>query len=112
MHSFDLSVSRAPYGLAFPIDDLVAARGWAEERNLRLTVVLDCTLDGAEFEELLILAPPGAQRRTLTVWRTQVGVYAQTPNGSPRSFATMQELLGQVRPVRSRTPWRQRLGLA
>ncbi len=112
MHPSDLSVSRAPYGLAFAIEDLVAARSWAEQRHLKLSVVLDCTMDGAEFEELLVIAPPGARHRTMTVWRTQDGVCAQTPSGQPHSFATMADLLGHIRPIPRRTPWRQRLGLA
>ena len=112
MHSSDLSVSRAPYGLAFEIDDLTAIRRWAEERRLRVSVVLDCVMDGAEFEELLVLAPAGSQRRTMTVWRTQDGVCAQTPSSSPHGFRTVQDMLSHIRPVRARTPWRQRFGLA
>ena len=111
MHLPDLPTACAPYGLAFAVDDLMLVRNWAEQRGLKLSITLDCQMDGAEFEELLILAPPGAQRRTLTIWRTQDGVYAQTPASSPHCCHSLRDLLAQIRPVRARTPWLQRLGL-
>ncbi len=113
MPSSSVSVRTVAYGLAFQVEDLVEVRSWAEQRHLRLTIALDRTLDGAEFEELLILAPAHAQRSTLTLWRTKDGYFAQAPQGTPHCFDTVHELLGQLRPVRSRrAAWLQRLGLS
>ena len=108
------STIAAPYAVAFSIEDLILVRSWAEQRSLRLTVATDQVLDGAEFEELLILAPHNRQRRTLTVWRTQTGVFAQTPHGRPRSFDTVRDLLDALRPAqqRQRAHWLRVLRLA
>ena len=103
---------RNAYGLAFEIEDLVLLRSWAEQRHLRLIIALDRTLDGAEFEEMLFLTPRHAKRKTLTLWRTQDGIFAQTANGAPRGFATLGELLGDIRPARTgRTGLLRRWGL-
>ena len=112
MHSFDVSAVKTAYGLAFAVEDLVMLRNWAEQRQLRLTVALDRVIDGAEFEELLVVAPPSGRRRTLTLWRTQDGIFAQTATGAPQDFATMQDVLDQLRPARAaRSGWLARLGL-
>ncbi len=104
----------APYAVAFSIEDLILVRSWAEQRSLHLTISTDQVLDGAEFEEMLILAPRNRQRRTLTMWRTQASVFAQTPHGRPRAFATVKDLLDALRPAqqRQRAPWRRLLRLA
>ena len=108
----DVSVRNA-YGLAFEIEDLVLLRSWAEQRHLRLTVALDRMLDGAEFEEMLFLSPSHAKRKTLTLWRTQDGIFAQTASGAPRGFASMGELLDHIRPAKpSKTGLLRRWGLA
>jgi hypothetical protein len=113
MHHSDVSVARAPYGLAFEVEDLLLLRSWAGQRRLQLTILLDRIVDGAEFEEVLVVAPAGSDRRTLTFWRTQDGVFAQPPGGRPHGFATMHDLLEHVRPARpKRSVWLQRLGLA
>jgi hypothetical protein len=91
------SLLKAPYGLSFPIEELVLVRRWAEERALNMIVALDQTLENAEFEEMLILAPPDRKRRTLTIWRTLGSVFLQVPNGRPRSFATVEEALASLR---------------
>jgi hypothetical protein len=113
MHHSDVAAARAPYGLSFPIEELILLRSWAEQRKLQLIVALDWVLDGAEFEELLILSAAGdSRRRTLTLWRTQEGVFAQTLHGRPHGFETLRELLSQVRPTqKKRSVWLQRLGL-
>ena len=104
----------APYAVAFSIEDLLLVRSWAEQRGLRLTVATDQILDGAEFEEMLIIAPANRQRRTLTVWRTKDGVFAQTPQGRPRGFACTKDLLDALRPAqpRQRAGWMRMLRLA
>ncbi len=105
---------RAPYAVAFSIEDLLLVRSWAEQRGLRLNIATDQVMDGAEFEEMLIIAPPNRERRTLTVWRTQDGVFAQTPQGRPRSFACTKDLLEALRPAqpRQRAAWKRLLRLA
>jgi hypothetical protein len=99
MHSYATSLFKGPYGLCFPIEDLVLVRSWAEKRGLLMIVALDQTLDCAEFEEMLILAPPDRKRRTLTIWRTLGSVFLQVPHGRPRAFATVQEALASIRPA-------------
>lgn len=99
MHSHATSLFKPPYGLAFPIEELVMVRDWAGARGLCMIVALDQTLDYADFEEMLILAPPDRKRRTLTIWRTLGSVFLQVPHGRPRAFATVQEALASVRPA-------------
>ena len=77
MNRTETSLRSTPYGLAFTLADLVVARKWAEQRNLHMNVVLDAIIDGSEFEEMLVIAPEGSARRTLTIWRTADTVYAQ-----------------------------------
>ena len=113
MHSSNVFARRVAYGLAFTIEDLTLVRNWAEQRHLRLAIVLDRSVDGAEFEELLVLAPVQAKRSTLTLWRTKDGIFAQAQHGVPHRFETVGELLSQVRPVRSRrVAWLHRIGLS
>ncbi len=101
----------APYAIAFSIEDLILVRSWADQRDLRLTVVTDQVLDGAEFEEMLIISPRNRDRRTLTLWRSENTVFAQTPQGRPRAFYTVKDLLESLRPVqRLRGGWLRMLG--
>jgi hypothetical protein len=106
MHSPATSLFHPPYGLSFPIEELLFVRRWAEERQLRMIVALDQTAESAEFEEMLILAPPDRNKRTLTIWRTLGGIFVQLPNGKPRSFPTLEEALASLRPA---TPKRNKL---
>jgi hypothetical protein len=98
------SLFKAPYGLSFPIEELVLVRRWAEERALNMIVALDQTLENAEFEEMIILAPPDRRRRTLTIWRTLGSVFLQVPHGRPRAFATVEEALASLRPAAAKRP--------
>jgi hypothetical protein len=102
MHSHASSLFKPPYGLSFPIDELVLVRNWAEARGLCMLVALDQTLDHAEFEEMLIIAPQDRRRRTLTIWRTLGSVFLQAPHGRPHAFATVQDALASIRPAASR----------
>ena len=107
-----VSTVKTAFGIAFAVEDLVMLRNWAEQKRLRLTIALDRVIDGSEFEELLMVAPPAGRRRTLTLWRTQDGIFAQTSAGAPQGFATMQDLLDQLRPTRAaKAGWLTRLGL-
>jgi hypothetical protein len=81
---------KSPYGLAFAVQDLVQVRAWAAGQGLGMQVLLDQVLDGAEFEELLLIARPGRGRRALSVWRTSAGIIAQASSGQPLLFSTMK----------------------
>ncbi len=88
-------------------------RSWAQQRGLHLTIATDQVRNGAEFEEMLILAPQGGQPRCLTVWRTANSVFAQTPQSRPHGFTTLKELLDALQPAqKARSPWRRLLGLS
>lgn len=103
----------APYAIAFSIEELILVRSWSEQRGLRLTIATDQVLDGAEFEEMLIISPRNRERRTLTLWRSHNTVFAQTPQGRPRAFYTVKDLLDSLRPAQKpRAGWRRLLGLA
>jgi hypothetical protein len=103
---------RRPYGLSFAIEELILVRGWAAERQLRLAVALDHMADGLEFEEMLIISAPNRRQPTLTLWRIDTGILAQTEQGPPRYFATISDMLAAIRPARKRrTSWRQWLGI-
>ena len=110
-----LSQTRAasPYAIAFSIEDLILVRSWSEQRDLCLSIVTDQVLDGAEFEELLIISPRNRDRRTLTLWRSHNTVFAQTPHSRPRAFHTVKDLLESLRPApKPRAGWLRMLGFA
>jgi hypothetical protein len=78
---------RTPYGLAFPLHELVFVRDWARRAGLRVSIRLDQVLDGAEFEEMVVLTATGRPCRAVSLWRTANGVIAQQAGGQPRVFA-------------------------
>ena len=80
----------APYGLSFPVQDLLLLRGWAEPRGLRMEILLDQVMDGAEFEELILVRRRGRGRRAISIWRTSAGVIAQAVGSHPMLFSGMQ----------------------
>jgi hypothetical protein len=103
----------APYAICFTIEELLHVRGWARHRELRLQILTDQVINGAEFEEMLIIGPAGRARRTLVLWRTQNALFAQTPQNRPQAFDTIASLLAAFRPAtRARHAWLRRLGLA
>lgn len=100
-----------PYAVAFSIEELLLVRSWAEQRGLHLSIATDQVINGAEFEEMLILAAPGRQTRTLTLWRTPTAVFGQTPHSRPRAGETLKDVLATLRPVqKSRLSLRRLLG--
>ena len=111
----------APYGLAFPVHELVFIRAWAEKRGLTMRVLLDQVLDGAEFEEMLLIRGLVKSRRALTVWRVSGGeVVAQSEGGQPRAFGGVHAALSHAGAVfsmqgppsgRHHSAWRRLLGL-
>jgi hypothetical protein len=93
MHLPAAARSRAPYGLAFPVHELVHVRTWAAQGGVRLRIALDQVLDGAEFEELLFIVSPDRRRRALSVWRTKAGIVAQASNGKPLLFSSANAVM-------------------
>ncbi len=105
----NLSMSSIPpYGVAFAIEELLLMRSWVRQRDLQMTIATDQVINGAEFEEMLMIAPSGRERRCLTVWRTHSAVFVQTPQGRPRAFGTLKDALSSLRPTRAAyTGWRR-----
>jgi hypothetical protein len=81
---------KAPYGLSFTLKDLLYIRSWAERGGLRMEVLLDQVMEGAEFEELLLLRRANAGRRALSIWHTSEGIIAQAAGGQPKLFSGAQ----------------------
>ncbi len=101
------STAKRAYGLSFDIEDLVLIREWAAERCLRLTIALDHTSDGVEFEELLLLHAASSREPTLTIWRTGDNFFAQPADRSPQRFTSVGEILARLRPAQARRAgWR------
>ncbi len=89
---------RRPYGLAFMIEDLAHIRSWAEARGLVMLVTLDRVIEGAEFEEMIVLSPRGRVDRRMILWRSFGTIYAQPPNAKPRGFTTVPQALDWLAP--------------
>jgi hypothetical protein len=89
MHAPAGSRPIVPYGISFAVADLVAVRDWAARHNLNMEVLLDHVLDGAEFEELLLLRGVGGAKRILTLWRVAGAILAQQSGTHPLAFTTM-----------------------
>jgi hypothetical protein len=81
------------YGLSFAVADLIYVRDWVQRREFCLSILLDQVLDGAEFEELLLIRARLRGRRALTLWRTVSHVIAQAAGGQPRAFSGVQPAL-------------------
>jgi hypothetical protein len=84
---------RNPYGLAFPLAELIHVRAWALQRGLSLSVMLDQVIDGAEFDELLVIRRHGPGPSALTIWRTAGSVIAQAVGDQPRAFTGIEPAL-------------------
>ena len=80
-------------GLAFAIDDLILARGWAARRGLRLTIQVDHVQDGLGYEELLWFTPFGHAIRCLSLWRSGEGVALRTVAGQVQLHRSLGEAL-------------------
>ncbi|MEJ0048767.1 MAG: hypothetical protein WDN04_23670 [Rhodospirillales bacterium] len=100
-------------GQAFPLHELEFIRDSAARCGLCMNVLLDQVLDGAEFEELVVIRPIGRPHRAATLWRTAHSIVAQTAGGPPKAFATIRaatdhalaNLPGSA-PPRRRFSWR------
>ncbi len=105
--SFQKTAATPPYGLSFSLEDLIEAKEWTERLQFSLCVVLDHVIEGAEFEEVVVIGSADNRRRILTIWNTGAALYTQVPQGRPRMHATMAQALESVH-IRStrRQPWR------
>jgi hypothetical protein len=118
MHTPATARHRTPYGLSFQVHELVFVRQWAERQGLVMTVKLDQVIDGAEFEELLMISSTGRGREALTVWRTDHSFIAQAASGHPKGFPSVKLALahfagtftGTAMPARSASRWKRLLG--
>lgn len=95
----------APYGVSFAIDELVSARDWAAQRRLGMTLLLDSVVDGAEFEEMIVITTADRRRRLLMVWRRPSEVIAQLIGRMPRAFADVTSALDAMLPATQRRFW-------
>jgi hypothetical protein len=109
---------KTPYGLAFPVHELVFIRAWSEKRGLTMKIQLNRVLDGAEFEEILLIRGLVPSRRALSLWRVASGaVVAQAEGGQPRVFDGVHAALSHASAMFALTPsrvssaWRRLLGM-
>jgi len=89
MHAPAESRPSLPYGISFTVTDLVAVRDWAARHGVAMEVLLDQVLDGAEFEELLLLRGPGGAQRAVTIWRATGAIIAQQAGARPLAFTAI-----------------------
>jgi hypothetical protein len=82
-----------PYGISFTVTDLVTVREWAARQGLSMEVLLDQVLDGAEFEELLLLRGAGGPKRSLSIWRATGAIIAQQSGAQPLAFTSIAPAL-------------------
>jgi hypothetical protein len=101
------------YGEAFPLPELAYMRNGATRHGLRMTILLDQVLDGAEFEEVVLIRPSFRPHRAVTVWRTANCIVAQAAGGQPKAFGGIRAAMDHVfaslpcaAPARRRFSWR------
>ncbi len=119
MHTPATARHRTPYGLSFHVHELVFVRQWAERQGLTMSIKLDQVIDGAEFEELLLISGPGPgrARQALTLWRTDHSFIAQAAGGHPKGFAGIKLALAHFAgafgvapvPARAASRWKRLL---
>lgn len=85
-----------PEGLAFDIPDLMMMRGWADYHNLPLTLSLDTVIDGAEYEEYVII---GDGQRCWHLWRLADGIAVRSAGSKAVLFAEMPDALDLLIPA-------------
>ena len=101
------------YGEAFPLPELAFMCAGTARRGLRMTILLDQVLDGAEFEEVVLIRPSFRPHRAVTVWRTTNCIVAQAAGGQPKAFGGIRAAMDHVfaslpcgTNVRRRFSWR------
>jgi hypothetical protein len=100
-----------PYGLSFPVAELLIVRDWAARQGMTMQVITDHVLDGAAFEELLLLRHAATCQRLLCLWRRADQVIAQKPDHRPTAFRSLDAALAALTPppVSKSAPRRYRL---
>jgi hypothetical protein len=89
-----------PTGLAFEVPDLLRLRGWADGHALRMTIELDFSVDGDEYEEVLGLYERDCAFRRWLIWRSGEGIVVQPSMGGAIVLDTMTDVLDILMPVR------------
>jgi hypothetical protein len=102
------------YGESFPLHELAFMRDGAGRHGLRMTILLDQVLDGAEFEEVVLIRPTFRPHRAVTVWRTANCIIAQAAGGQPKAFGGIRAAMDHVftslpraAPSPGRSSWRR-----
>jgi len=88
-------------------------RDGAARCGLRMTILLDQVMDGAEFEEVVLIRPSQRPHRAVTVWRTATCIVAQAAGRQPMAFGGIRAAMNHVfaslpcaTPVRRGFTWR------
>jgi hypothetical protein len=89
----------APVGIAFSVPELLILRAWAEYHEIRVSVELDHCVDGAEYEEVVALYPPGMSLRRWTLWRSRDGVMVEPRHGRAFKAACVSDLVQALMPA-------------
>ncbi len=89
----------APVGIAFSVPELLILRAWAEYHDIRVVLELDHCVDGAEYEEVVALYPPGLSLRQWTLWRSRDGVVVEPRHGRAFKGACISELVQALMPA-------------
>ena len=93
------SGSATPVGVAFSVPELLILRAWAEYHDIRIVVELDHCVDGAEYEEVLALYPPGLSLRQWTLWRSREAVVVEPRHGRAFKAGCVSELVQTLMPA-------------
>ncbi len=90
---------KPPYGVSFPVVELLAVKDWAADHGMVMQVVTDHVLNGAAFEELLLLRHAKTSQRLLCLWRRTDQVIAQRVDHRPLAFRSLAAALAVMTPV-------------
>lgn len=94
--------SPATLGISFPVSELLMVRDWAARHGMIMQIVTDHVLNGAAFEELLLLRNAATCERLLCLWRRSEEVVAQRPSTRPQGFRSLDAALAALTPVPAR----------
>lgn len=82
-----------PKGLAFDIPDLLRARAWAVVHDRRMRVLLDHSVEGEEYEEVIEFLTGLRARSKTILWRNEQWVFVQPLPGRRQRYRSMREAL-------------------
>jgi hypothetical protein len=86
-------------GIAFSIPELLMLTAWAEFHGIRLVIELDNCIDGAVYEEVAALYPPGSPLRQWNLWRAPDAVVAEPMTGARLRAECISDLLQHLSPT-------------